>query len=210
MPGCGQKVTCAGVTVAFLVSLLGASAPYWRTGQLSTNSSGFHGGSLSLVEPQLSYRGGLFYFCVDIPDGGTECDLFDFSTGAGAEFSILWLTVVQMALALVCLMTSFCCLTREGKTFFRCQGILSGLVGLCGIVNTVMYLLSPGDSWHLILTSLQVDWALVTYAAGAAAFAFVSLGLCLASPDGICPCLIIRRRGYQDMGKHMQKLDSEK
>jgi len=205
MAACGQGLTSAGALIGYLSCLLGVVSPYWRSGQMSSNSTGFHDGlsSISQVTRRLDYHGGLFYFCVDIPGGGSECDLYQYSSGGTRELEVLWMVVAHMSLGLIFTVTSCFCLCRvkEESNWFRCQGIFSGLVGLCGVVVTIMYLLSPGDVWNLKLHSLSPSWSLACFVAGTGSFLLISLGLCIATPNGFCPCFLSRRKGYEDIEK---------
>jgi len=204
--GCGcncQTWASSLLLVGFLSCLLGAVSPFWREGRLLTNSTGFlHGDSaLSDVMQQVDYHGGLFYYCVQLSDGGTECNVFDMDNGDAMETGILWLCMVQVGLGLLSLVTALCCMCygSDPQRWYRCQGVFSCFVGFLGIIVTIMYSVTPDNVWGMTLVqnSAHHYWSMFVYMSGSAVVLLVAMSLLISAPGGVMPCLS-KRKGYED------------
>jgi len=199
-----QRVAFVGLVIGFIMCLIGAFTPFWKTGELKvsdiTKKIPFKLPGQSIVEkvvPKIGkFEGGIFYYCKELI-GEKECQIIDPEDIKGANAVIILLVTAQIVLSLICGCGALCrmCCCDGGRTV--CHGIFAFLAGGAGLAVIVIYYASSEDSWGIVgkIVTPDYGWSYAIYGAGAGVITIVSFILCFASPGNPVVGMVLSHKG---------------
>ncbi|XP_059166212.1 uncharacterized protein LOC131948622 [Physella acuta] len=189
-----QRIAFAGLVIGFLLCTIGAIAPFWQAGKVTTKDVGkiipdvgegkIVNSVVNNLVPEVelvSVYGGLWWWCEDNILTGRSCEMYKLEEGAGRDWAIRITAVVNVFLALTCALAALCrsCCCGGGKTV--CHGVIAFVAGAAGVACVAIF--ASSDGYGMKFFKVDWGWAFFVYAIGSALVVTVSFILCFASPS---------------------------